>query len=326
MTIDEVTEALTPGCCSETRARENGCVLCCGRFDAVAQVKRWHDELLTARADLDQVVSTVVEYHQAATALDDYEPEIVRVDDPHDAALTARLAACSDAFFAIVHDRVVPSRVIAEENAALRAELHRVHRGLRALLDRAVIDLSRPPATRSDAHGGHEAGEHPTSETPSASQAAEGSGEGWCYSDDGESFSAATSREDAIESLAVDVRGLVLGDAESVTVVRYIGRSRRPDHIELLPSADSVEDWLVEALQEQACDLCGDWAEGYPGLSTKDETEMAERVRDVVAAFLRERAPRPSFFLVESSQQIHLRVHRDGTHAEVAGFEGEVSP
>lgn len=45
MTIDEIVKALTPGCCSEKAARESGCRLCCGRFDAVAEVRRMHAEL-----------------------------------------------------------------------------------------------------------------------------------------------------------------------------------------------------------------------------------------------------------------------------------------
>lgn len=50
MTIDEVTKALTRGCCSRQQAADKLCDLCGPRYEAIDQVIRWHDTLDEATA------------------------------------------------------------------------------------------------------------------------------------------------------------------------------------------------------------------------------------------------------------------------------------
>lgn len=102
-------------------------------------------------SQLDQTISTVIEYYEAAQALNTYEPESIRICDPIDQELTRRFETVVPAFWALVRERKVPSRDIAAENAALRVFVIDLKRTMKKLLaDAPEVPPNQPEAARGE--------------------------------------------------------------------------------------------------------------------------------------------------------------------------------
>lgn len=75
MTIDEVTKALTRGCCSRKQAADKQCDLCGPRYEAIDQVIRWHDTLDEATAYAREMSA-----HALESARKRYEAQVALVN------------------------------------------------------------------------------------------------------------------------------------------------------------------------------------------------------------------------------------------------------
>lgn len=114
----------------------------------------------------------------------------------------------------------------------------------------------------------------------------------WCHSSDGENFNSDDfeTREDCIAD-ATENYGYTSF---------YIGQA-----VDFKPHI-YIDD-LLERMNEQACEQCGEYAENYLYyVSDKDKKELSDKLNEVFQAWAKKTGNEPTFFTVDNVEKIEV--------------------
>ena len=143
-------------------------------------------------------------------------------------------------------------------------------------------------------------------------------GEVWCMSADGECYweTECKTIEEAIDEglrqylkakrgidtdcFPKDMSPMCIDDGEF-----YIGTKT-----EFEPRIDELD--VIERLQDQACDLCGEWAECYlEGLTKEDTDALQDQLQQSFDTWANEHHAEPTFFTVMDARCVRVADYKE---------------